>query len=221
MWDLCRQHGEKVVRVWLELLSIADRNEGDVPGQLGSISTAVAWQVRVKTDKCRRILDSMTALGWLNVDGGVRVPNYAKYHITRDAKEIPHGNQKAPLPSEPPKPNPLKTDIRISPQSPGETPASEDWHESMVFIKTFLGNGAPPLTHPELLFDNDWWVDVHDSVNGFDRGFLEREFARMSAWLKENPNRMPNLKPKFFKKFVRHWIEIAKDKERRTYAKSK
>ena len=82
-------------------------------------------------------------------------------------------------------------------------------------MKSFLENEAPASTHPELLFDSDWWVDVYDGINGFDLDFLAQEFARMSAWLTENPQRRPLPKANSIKRFVRRWLTTTKEKERK------
>lgn len=96
-----------------------------------------------------------------------------------------------------------------------ENSSPNNWAPSMLFVKEFLENGCPPLVQSQLLLDNDWWVDVYDSVNGFDNSFLHREAAKMSAWLQENPKRRPIVKAASYKKFVRGWIQRAKEKERR------
>jgi hypothetical protein len=108
LWDLCDKFGEKALRCWLEILSIADRNEGDVPGTLNSISTAVGWAIRCKTTKTLRILNEIMTLGWLRVDDGLKVTNYAKYHKTREPQKIPL----ASLPSEPSEPSEPKNAVQ-------------------------------------------------------------------------------------------------------------
>lgn len=101
MWDLCDKFGEKALRCWLEILSIADRNEGDIPGTLNSISTAVGWAIRCKSTKTLRILNGIMTLGWVRIDDGLKVTNYAKYHKTREPQKILLGS----LPSEPSEPS--------------------------------------------------------------------------------------------------------------------
>ena len=93
--------------------------------------------------------------------------------------------------------------------------SSDNWDASMFFVRDFLQNGAPPLTNPQLLSDNDWWVDVFDAVNGLDLAFLKKEFAVMSAWLQEHPRRRPLPNSKSMKTFVRGWLTRSKEKERR------
>ncbi len=106
MWDLCAKFGEKALRCWLEILSIADRNEGEIPGQIDSISTSVSWAIRCNTTKTRQILNEIMTLGWIKVDGGMKVSNYKKYHVTRDDYRLP----KASHPSEPSEPSEPKED---------------------------------------------------------------------------------------------------------------
>jgi hypothetical protein len=110
MWDLEAKFGGKALHVWLELLSIADRNDGDIPGELDGISTAVSWASRIRTTKGRRILDDMLTRGWLHVDGCLKVSKWLEYHRTR-------GPNKAPSePSEPSEPSYPKKNTSVSPK---------------------------------------------------------------------------------------------------------
>jgi len=101
MWELCAKFGDKALRCWLEILSIADRNEGELQGSLNSISTAVAWAIRCKSAKTLRILNGMMTINWLHVDGCIKVTNWAKYHKTWEPKKLLDGS----LPSYPNLPN--------------------------------------------------------------------------------------------------------------------
>src|SRR5688500_16955243 len=82
IWEMESKFGGKALRVWLEILSIADRNDGDVPGELDSISTVVSWASRIRSTKGRQILDEMLTKGWLHVDGCLKVSKWSKYHRT-------------------------------------------------------------------------------------------------------------------------------------------
>jgi len=84
LWDLEEQFGSKILRIWLELLSIADRNEGEIPGELNSISTTVAWAVHARSTTVQHALDQMMTKGWLHIDGSLKVTKWAKYHRTRE-----------------------------------------------------------------------------------------------------------------------------------------
>ena len=102
-------------------------------------------------------------------------------------------------------------------RSSGKPASGTEWDESLFFVRDFLEDKtlAPPLTHPELLKDNDWWADVHRAINGFDLPFLEREFATISTWLMENPSRRPLPTSNSTKRFVRNWLKNTKERERR------
>lgn len=101
LWALREHFGEKILACWLELLSIADRNEGVIPGELNAISSTVAWVIRCKTSTTLRYINAITTLGWLTNNGQIRVSKFAEYHRTRGTKRAP---SKPSEPSEPTKP---------------------------------------------------------------------------------------------------------------------
>jgi hypothetical protein len=87
-----------------------------------------------------------------------------------------------------------------------EWPERDLWLRDLVQAKTsFSANGA--------LLDHRWWVEVGKALNGLDAHFLEREFAKMRAWILENPNRKPTARG--LKRFVRTWLERSEERERR------
>ena len=225
LWAMRHQIGEKSLSIWFEILSIADRNEGELPGDYEELVRSVSGKCQSSVSRVSLVCDFAKTRLWLVSDPTLRVRNYLKYHRTREPNEIPRGNKRGSPPiltrPDPTEPN-LREEvlreevIRITPPSSGETPDSEDeWDGSLLFIKIFLEKEAPPLTHPELLLDNDWWVDVHDGVNGFDLAFLSQEFSRMSAWLNENLKKRPLPKSGSIKRFVRNWLTNAKERERK------
>lgn len=82
VWELTEQFGDRALRVWLEILSIADRNDGLIGLDYNSITTAVAYKCRCKTTRVRLMLDFITTKGWVHSDSGYRVTNHEKYHRT-------------------------------------------------------------------------------------------------------------------------------------------
>jgi len=68
------------------------------------------------------------------------------------------------------------------------------------------------------LNDNDWWNDLSYTCNNPTNQWLEREFAKMHAWLRENPTKRPATR---WKTFVRGWLERSYEKERKSYASQK
>jgi len=96
--------------------------------------------------------------------------------------------------------------------SSGEVPV--EWPEQELWLKDFLEkqnylNGD----YKSQLLVYEWWDQVSVAVNGIDEALLEREFAKMAAWISENPNRKPTAKG--IRKFVRGWLERAYEKERK------
>lgn len=89
MRELRKEHGDKAILVWLELLSIADRNEGYVPGRLSLLSLTIGGLIGLKP------LSVANVVGWLShrrkivyhngggLDRSRYIANWAKYHRTQ------------------------------------------------------------------------------------------------------------------------------------------
>ena len=216
VWALTSKCGDRSLRVWLELLSISDRNDGYLPPMSHTLARALAGRCQVSAKTVTKVWDYATAWLWIVSDPTPRVAKYRDYHKTRETKQIPPGEQTGSPPSEPSLPSlPKEIHKNVSSSVLLKQEPSDAWDASMFYVRDFLQNGAPPLTNPQLILDNDWWVDVFDAVNGFDLAFLKKEFAVMSAWLQEHPRRRPLPNSKSVKTFVRGWLTRSKEKERR------
>ena len=85
-------------------------------------------------------------------------------------------------------------------------PPDDEW--LLRFLKS-----QPFLEHAiDYLDDYSWWEDVAKAVGGLEPEFVEPEFAKMSAWYKENNQRRPTAKGT--RRFIRHWLEKAKSQRR-------
>src|SRR4030095_16356775 len=91
---LREKHGDRVILMWLRMLSWADRNEGFIKGDLQQIAKGFGRDhdpIHPKSNAnwgsiCLR---SMIDLGWITpTSKGVRVSNYLKYHKTRGTKKL-------------------------------------------------------------------------------------------------------------------------------------
>mgnify|MGYP001596468550 CR=1 FL=1 len=102
---MLRQCGERSLRVWLEILSIADRNDGLVPGASEGLVTALSGASEASPRTVRAMLDYGLTHLWLVSDPCLRVAKYAIYHKTRETNQIPRGTTTASLPSEPSEPS--------------------------------------------------------------------------------------------------------------------
>lgn len=114
--ELRQRFGDWLGFAWLELLSIGDRNEGEIRGDLDQIALRLAPNSLGKylgssQKTARKALEFMAEKEWISVEKNlIRVRNHAKYHPFEESKTIP----KRSRPSLPSDPNPLKPPI--SPQ---------------------------------------------------------------------------------------------------------
>lgn len=101
MWELRDKFGDRAGFVWLECLSIADRNGGCLGVNSPQLHAVLASKCRVYSPKVRSILEWCLGKGWLQVRGLLYVTKWAKYNKTRDAKKLP---SEPSLPTKPSKP---------------------------------------------------------------------------------------------------------------------
>jgi len=88
--------------------------------------------------------------------------------------------------------------------------SSEDWPGLVEIITQF----GLPL---ESLNDNEWWNDISWSCNNPSNAWLTREFAKMHAWIKENPAKAPRSR---WQRFVRTWLERTYEQERKSHGRT-
>ena len=120
VWVLRRTVGEKALSIWLEMLSIADRNNGFLLAQHTTDSALpAAYQAHVRSvaGRCQATVRTVSAVYdfalshlWLVQDPVLRVRNHAKYRITREDEKIPSGKPIASPPT--PTPTPTPTTLR-------------------------------------------------------------------------------------------------------------
>jgi hypothetical protein len=99
VWELTDKYGVWGLRVWLQLLSIADRNEGVVKGDLRLLSRSMSklwgsnsrrygtgWRV----DRARMMLEWMANKHWISIESDlIRISNWLIYNPHRDHKKSP------------------------------------------------------------------------------------------------------------------------------------
>ena len=108
MWELREKFGDRAGFVWLEILSIADRNNGILGPSSPQLYTILAGRCRVYSPKVRAILEWCLVKGWLILDSNLRVAKWLKYHRTREPNKNPSGNTTTPLLSYPSEPSSKK-----------------------------------------------------------------------------------------------------------------
>src|SRR3990167_8705411 len=114
LWDLCRQFGDRSIRVWLEILSIADRHGGVIPGASTELPPdlrrALADASRTSGQTVANCWRRLIELSWVTPSEPARISNYLDYHRSRKTNSATaDANVSAHLPSEPSEPNLLKS----------------------------------------------------------------------------------------------------------------
>lgn len=119
---MVNKFGWRSLRVWLRILSIADRNDGKLKGSISEWSLILLrdysegnqrW-IRRDSDRLLSLLLWMSERGWIGIREGsepsLETLNHAKFHVVRDDNKIPTGIQTASPPTRPTRPTrPIKT----------------------------------------------------------------------------------------------------------------
>jgi hypothetical protein len=221
VWELTDRFGDRGLRAWLECLSIADRNDGLIPGDRDRLVRALSIKLNTNQTRVSCLLDWFEERTWLTQDPFLRVRNYLTYKPVREVKKEQHASPPNPpnLPSETDFKKNHKNDSPTSSKKLSSVPTP--WPDDSLWLKDFLETQRYVTPPAGTLMNPDWWNSVSETCGGLVREWLETEFARMSAWIAENPRRSP-ASPVGWKRFVRHWLEKAHDIERRkAYAQPK
>lgn len=100
-----RQIGEKSLSIWLEILSIADRNESELPGDYEELIRSIAGKCQATVRTVSLVFDYAKSRLWFESEPTLRVAKYWKYHRLQEQNKTPTGNRKSSLPSEPSEPS--------------------------------------------------------------------------------------------------------------------
>lgn len=224
VWELTDRFGDRSLRVWQEILSIAERNDGDIPGWSAELSPqlrrSLAGKCRVSGETVQRVCGFADEKFWTVSGNPHKTRNHLKYNPSREPNKNPDGNLTVSPPTYLPTYLP-KEEKNITPngvisvQRNGHVaPTLPDWAASDLWLKDFL-DSQTLIPCPRSALDHPaWWEEVSHTANGLSLEVLQREFAKMGAWLIENPRRLPGTS-RGWKRFVRQWLERAYEKERR------
>ena len=122
VWELTDRHGDRALRVWLEILSVTDRNEGEFKGEQEYIVRALSSKCRTNSAKVLSVLEYAKSKEWLLPDWPLRTRNHAKYHRTEEHNKFPQGNVSGSPPSKTSKTS--ETNSPKPPETGGEDGAS-------------------------------------------------------------------------------------------------
>lgn len=215
---LRKDFGDWAALAWIECLGIADRNDGIIPGTLDEIARILApislqMYIGRAANAARTILERFIDNSWITqgylTDASrtrqtydcVQVVNHWKYHRSPEHKKEP--SEPNPNLSEP-NPNKNKNNAPRAKRESLPWPAEDLWLSELIKSQWFLSHCVGELQ------DYEWWQSVDKALGGIDRVFIDREFARMSAWFKENPSNRKTARG--MPRFIRSWLERAKNK---------
>jgi hypothetical protein len=89
MWELREQFTDRALAIWLECLSIADRNSGIVGPDTDQTRNQLASKCRTSRAKVASVLGWCRVKGWLVSDEHIRIAKWSKYNKTRDVDQTP------------------------------------------------------------------------------------------------------------------------------------
>jgi hypothetical protein len=85
--------------------------------------------------------------------------------------------------------------------------AEDDWLRSVLLDYEVVNFAA--------LNDDAWWIDVSQPLETvFNRAWMNTEMSKISAYLRENPQKKP-ASVRGWKKFVRGWLHRSYEYQRR------
>lgn len=129
VWAMRKEIGEKSLSIWLELLSIADRNESRLPGDYDQLIRLVSGRCQSTVSKVSAVLEYAKSRLWLESQPCLRIAKWSEYHKTREPKKIPQEKQiSSLLPSEPSEPS-SKENIKRKVQYPETFEVSDEVRE--------------------------------------------------------------------------------------------
>src|SRR6266481_1643138 len=100
VWEMCHQIGEKALRIWLEFLSIAGRNGGELPGDSEELIRLVAGRCQATKRTVSAVYHFALSRLWLSCESTLRVTKWAKYNKRREPNEAPSYRTGPTVPTE-------------------------------------------------------------------------------------------------------------------------
>lgn len=202
VWELTDTFGDRALRVWLEMLSIADRNTGEIPGA-GSpaLDGVLARRSRMTRQRVASMWPWLREKLWivpadtgeLSANGQLtvlRTRNYEKYHPSRDTNKIPQEeltSEDVMVPSfltSPTVPN-KNTYVSFSKRHPREyDPDFVAWWDNYRHYQP--ANKFKAHTEWQQLKKNGGLPDVTMMMNAVD------EDARVEKWLEREKGKVPH-----------------------------
>lgn len=230
VWELTDRFGERALRVWLEILSIADRHEGILKGTISDWSRSLLrtfskgghrW-IRRDSERLLTVLLWMSEKGWISIrdgsDASLTVVNYGEYHRSREPNRSRPGVKKIPIPPNPPNPPNLPlpgvevatTTPTVDRQEKAESP-TPDWFRDVLSKSEHFSHLADG--HAK------FWRTMNTRFDQYDWLGWDEELQKADVWCAANPARAPTQKGAAA--FLRNWFEKAVEGGRVTRGEKK
>ena len=150
VWELTDKFGVSGLRLWLELLSIADRNEGSLPPLSDSFMRQLSIKCNTTQTRVRLMCDWTQTQSWVVCDPAPRVRNWLVYNPPREAKK----SQTASPPNPPNPPNLPNLPSKIPLKRKNATAYPEDFEISESLKSWCVAQGVNnPMPHLEAFRD--------------------------------------------------------------------
>lgn len=196
VWELTDTFGDRALRVWLQMLSWSDRNEGLLKGSLISwrntlltiYSSGNPRWVRRDSERLQKALRWMSERDWISLrsasdryqkpvregsEDALMVLNYWKYHKRREPNKLPPTNQ--------PTNQPTNHKEKIHKKEEAATP--DGFAEFWLLYPKKVGKGAAEKS----------WRRIHPSLEIREVIKLAVVQQRLSpTWSKNNGEFIPN-----------------------------
>ncbi len=183
-----KKFGDWTGYAWLEILSIADRNSGIVPGTIEQIADRLAPislknYLKPASKVAQIFLEYARDCGWIGVElDHIQVLKYREYHPSREAKEAP--------PKQPKQPNETKH-TKEEDKKPQAALALPDW----INPETRTGFEEFWFSYPKKKNKGDAekaWKVIRPNKELVDKMLYSLQAAKCSAdWLKDNGQFIP------------------------------
>ena len=168
LWELRDLYGDRAALIWLEMLSIADRNAGLVGPDSDQTRNQLASKCRSSRVKVGLILDWCRTKAWLVSDNGLRIANYWKYHRTEERNQIPAGSATRSPPNQTEPDQTLKS--KTLPNSVSVSDFTEAWNNLLGLHLPKIRLPLSPSRERKLRLrikehpQEDFWSEVFTAI---------------------------------------------------------
>lgn len=97
MWELTNRFGDRALRVWLEILSMGERADGELPNLSPEVGRVLAYCCRVSRQTSASVWRYAEEMLWITQTTPPRIAKYWEYHKRREPNENANEEQTGSL----------------------------------------------------------------------------------------------------------------------------